>query len=149
MTNAEFEALLQDQAKTIAKDISWSEDEDHSPAVEFRVEVENAQSVPLFIRGSFNRLAETLSFAVIHRGVGRIYALDMGKDHHNPSCTFTGRLHKHRWTETFRDKDAYVPPDITAPASDPVTVWHQFCAEFNLTHTGTMHAPPPTQQSII
>ncbi len=39
MNQSEFEALIADATKRISGDISWNEDEDHSPAVEFRVEV--------------------------------------------------------------------------------------------------------------
>ncbi len=53
----------------------------------------------------------------------------MGKDHHNPSCVNIGEKHKHRWNEQLRDKDAYVPEDITASVTDPVAVWQQFCTE--------------------
>jgi hypothetical protein len=31
---------------------------------------------------------------------------------------------------------------ITANADDPVTVWQQFCEQFNLTHSGAMQPPP-------
>jgi hypothetical protein len=39
MTQNEFDMLISDASKKIAGDISWGEDEDHSQAVEFRVEV--------------------------------------------------------------------------------------------------------------
>jgi len=71
-----------------------------------------------------------------------VYGLDLGKDHHNPQCDQVGEKHKHRWTEQFRDKEAFVPQDIAAEASDPVAVWHQFCAEAKLTHQGELAAPP-------
>jgi hypothetical protein len=80
---------------------------------------------------------------LIHRGVGRIYALDLGKDHHNPSCVNVGEKHKHRWSEVLKDKDAYTPEDVTALASDPIGVWREFCQEANISHTGAMHSPPP------
>lgn len=69
----------------------------------------------------------------------------MGKDHHNPSCTNTGEKHKHSWTETMRDKEAYVPADITAPVTDPHAAWVQFCAELAITHEGILHTPPAVQ----
>ena len=47
-----------------------------------------------------------LSFALILNTAGRIYALDLGKDHHNPDCNHVGEKHKYRWTETQRDKTA-------------------------------------------
>jgi hypothetical protein len=142
MTQAEFDALIDDAMKTIAGDISWSDDEDHSPAVEFRVDVSSPAGYPIFVRGSYNGAISTLTYALIHRGSGRIYGLDLGKDHHNPDCVYVGEKHKHRWTDTVGDKQAYVPPDITAPASDPVLVWQQFCAEAKIQHAGSMSPPP-------
>lgn len=149
LTQLEFDALLADVTKRIDKDIDWSEDEDHSPSVEFRAEVTSDVGYPLFVKGSYNALAKALSFALIHRAVGRIYALDLGKDHHNPSCQTVGELHKHRYTEQYRDKNAYVPSDITAPVDDPVSVWKQFCTEANIIHTGIMHVPLPVQEDLF
>lgn len=149
MNQTDFEALLSDATKRVRSDITWDDDEDHSPAVEFRVEVESDAGYPIFIKGSYNALAGTLSYTVVHRGSGRIYALDIGKDHHNPSCNNVGEKHKHRWNEPVRDKEAYVPNDITAPVTDPVSVWAQFCREANITHVGVMHRPPPIQMEIL
>lgn len=149
MNQTDFEALLNDMTKRIVSDITWVNDEDHSPTVEFRVEVESDAGYPIFIKGSFNRLAGALSYTLVHRGSGRIYALDLGKDHHNPKCDNTGEKHKHRWNEPLRDKEAYVPSDITAPVTDPIAVWVQFCGEANIQHRGAMHHPPPIQMEIL
>jgi hypothetical protein len=149
MTQAEFEALLADNTKRIEEDISWQEDEDHSPGVEFRAQVDSDPGFPLFIKGWYNREAVTLSYALIHRGVGRIYGLDLGKDHHNPSCVYVGERHKHSWTELVKDKDAYVATDITVPVTDPIEVWRQFCQEANINHTGVMHSPPPRNMEMF
>lgn len=149
MQQNEFEVLITDETKRIVGDIDWTEDEDHSPAVEFRVEVQSEAGWPLFARGSYNAFAETLSFTLVHRGSGRIYALDLGKDHHNPSCQYVGEKHKHRWTEAFKDKDAYVPEDITAPVGQPVEVWRQFCAEAKIVHDGVLHRPPIIQEELL
>ena len=149
MLDAEFDLLINDDTKRIEADIQWLDDEDHSPAMEFRAEVLSVARYPLFVRGSFNFLINTLTYALIHRAYGRIYALDLGKDHHNPTCQYIGELHKHRWTETYKDKEAYVPTDITAPASDPVEVWKQFCAEAKITHLGIMHSPPARQLELF
>ncbi len=148
-TETEFAVLLADSTKEIVGDIIWSEDEDHSPAVEFRAELSSQAGYPLFVRGSYNPLAQTLTFAIIHASSRRIYALDLGKDHHNPSCTNVGEKHKHRWTDKFRDKDAYVPDDITEPATNPIGVWKEFCAEANITHRGVMHTPTAGQPSLF
>lgn len=149
LTQSEFEAILADESKIITGDIAWQEDEDHSPSVEFRVEVTSEPGYPLFVRGSFNPLIPAVTFAVIHKGAGRIYALDLGKDHHNPDCVNVGEKHKHRWKESVRDKEAYVPPDISAAASQPVLLWQQFCKEAKIRHEGTFRPPPPHQQELF
>lgn len=149
ITQTEFDALLQDRSKRIEGDLQWTADEDHSPTVEFRAELATDAGYPLFIRGSFNPLAKALTFALIHREVGRIYALDMGKDHHNPACHYVGETHKHRYTDQFRDKEAYAPPDITAPSSDPVGVWRQFCEEAGIVHEGVLQSPPAAQEVLF
>jgi len=124
------------------------EDEDHSPSVEFRAEVKSGPGYPLFVRGSYNRLALALSYVLILRTEGRIYGLDLGKAHHNPSCQQIGEKHKHRWTNEHRDKDAYVPEDITAGIADPVAVWKQFCVEARLQHVGALTPPPSVQAEM-
>jgi len=149
LTNNEFEAILEDASKRIDGDISWQEDEDHSPAVEFRAEIVSNAGWPLFVRGSFNPLIPALSYVLILKTAGRIYGLDLGKDHHNPECEQVGETHKHRWTEQFRDKQAYAPDDITASNNDPVEAWTQFCAEANVTHNGTLATPPPQQGDFL
>ncbi|TKC99678.1 DUF6978 family protein [Polyangium fumosum] len=146
LTQSEFEAMIADASKRIEGDISWREDEDHSPAVEFRVEVLSNAGHPLTLKGSYNPLSGSLSYTLIHRAAGRIYALDMGKDHRNPSGVLVGEKHKHRWKERYRDKEAYVPDDITAPLTQPVQVWSQFCAEAKITHRGMLHQPPSASE---
>jgi hypothetical protein len=147
VTQAEFDAMMADPDKVIVGDIDWREDDDHSPAREFRVEVRSAAGYPLFVNARYNPLAETLSFTLVHRVSGRVYALDLGADHHNPTCSRVGDKHKHRWTATRHDKEAYAPGDITAPASDPVAVWKEFCGEANLSHQGVLH--PPIEQEEL
>src|ERR1035437_2511479 len=143
LPQTEFETLIHDASKRIDGDIVWVEDEDHSPSREFRAEIGSDAGWPLFLKGSYNPLLPALTYAVIHRAAGRIYVLDLGKDHRNPQNTQLGEKHKHRWSEQFRDKEAYVPPDITHPANDPVAVWEQFCMEAKIAHHGTMQSPPP------
>ncbi len=149
LTVGEFEAILNDESKLITGNIAWSEDEDHSPSVEFRIDLSSGPGFPLFIRGSCNAEAQTLSFALIHRGAGRIYGLCLGKDHHNPDCEYVGETHKHYWSEVTRDKKAYAPPDITAPPTDPINAWRQFCAEARINHIGELSPVPPAQRRLF
>ena len=150
MKQEDFEALLADVTKKIDGNISWEIDEDHSPVVEFRIEVISQARYPILVKGSYNPVpaVQALSYVLIHRSCGRIYGLDLGKDHRNPSGSNVGKKHKHRWSETFHDKEAYVPKDITALVNDPVGVWQQFCKEASLTHNGVMYLPPPFQLEL-
>lgn len=148
ITQTEFETLIADPTKRIESDLRWRRDEDHSPAVEFRVDVASSAGYPIFVAARYNPLAGTLSYAIVHRATGRIYGLDLGADHHNPTCTYVGERHKHRWTDRYADKEAYVPPDITAQATDPVAVWLEFCAEASITHIGQLEPPPAVQEEL-
>jgi hypothetical protein len=145
VTETEFVAILEDVSKSIDVDIEWKGDEDHSPAVEFRVDINSTSGWPLVLCGSYNALARTLTYAMIHRAAGRVYALDLGKAHRNPTGELVGDTHKHRWTDRYRDKHAYEPKDITAGPDDPLQVWTQFCAEAKIHHGGMLHQPPPVQ----
>lgn len=141
ITQQEFETILADSTKHIDGDIEWREDADHSPAREFRVELQSESGWPIVVVGRYNPFAGTLSYVLVHRNAGRIYGLDLGADHHNPTCQRVGEKHKHRWTEAYRDKEAYVPGDISAPWNRPIEVWQQFCSEAKIDHRGQMHAP--------
>ena len=148
LTDGEFTSILNDDTKRIDGDVNWVEDEDHSPAFEFRVNVTSESGWPLFVKGRFNSLAGTLTYALILTTVGRIYGLDLGKDHHNPHCEQVGEKHKHRWSERYSDKEAYVPHDVKALVSDPVSVWQEFCIEAGIHHDGVMSRPPAIQGEL-
>lgn len=145
MNQGEYEALMSDTTKRIDRQIDWSIDEDHSPAVSFLVEINSEPAYPLYAKGYLNRAARKLTYVLIHRAEGRIYGLDLGKAHRNPDGISVGEKHKHRWSERFGVKDAYVPADITETVDRPVEVWDQFCAEANLIHNGKMNLPPAEQ----
>lgn len=149
MIDAEMQAIIEDGSKQIHGDIAWAEDEDHSHALEFRTDVDSSPGYPLVVKGRVNQKARTLTFCLIHRGAGPIYRLDLGKDHHNPTCQYVGDKHKHVWTERTRDKEAYVPGDITEPVTNPLGVWRQFCEEARIVHLGSLHEPPPRQLELF
>ena len=90
-----------------------------------------------------------MTFALILKSVGRIYGLDMGKDHKNPNGDRIGKKHKHSWSVEYRDKKAYVPTDITASILDPVTLWEQFCEEACIEHNGRLNQIPPRQEELF
>ena len=137
----EFEIIINDDTKEITGNLVWESNQDGSPALRIKANVISQAGYPLFVAGIYNDSACKLSYAIIHRGTGRIYALDLGSDHRNPDGTRMGEMHKHCWRENFREKYAYIPKDITAPWHEPVKVWTQFCVEAKLKHSGTMHPP--------
>ena len=148
MTQQEFETIISDDTKEISEDIVWKDDY-HPMAKVFRIGVNSAPGYPISVNGWYNPLSGKLSYAIIHRIMGRIYALDLGADHRNPDGKLVGEKHKHRWQEGFRDTEAYVPADITEPWNRSVEVWMQFCNEANLRHSGIMLEPTPTQGGMM
>ena len=138
LSQGEYEAIIADNAKVIEGDIAWSVDP-YTHAQSFRVEVDS--EYPIFVNGWYNPFSGKLSYAIIHRRVGRIYGLDLGAEHRNPDRQMVGEKHKNYWREGDRDKWAYVPEDITEPWSRPVAVWGQFCSEASLKHEGSMSSP--------
>lgn len=148
LSQVEFDEIIQDESKRIEGNISW-DDSNHASYVGFRASITSPNGYPLFVKGSYNQAINALTYALIHQGHGRIYALDMGKDHRNPDGQLVGEKHKHTWRESTRDKFAYVPADITASASDPVEVWHQFCEEAKIIHDGNLASPPIWQPNLF
>ena len=149
LTTSEFEALLADRSKRIDGDIRCDDAEDHSVCQEFKAQVLSEPGYSLFVKGTYNPVAGALSFTLVYSGHGRIYGLDLGKDHRNPTGETVGEKHKHRWTEQYRDKHAYIPGDITAQPHDVVLAWEQFCVEASISHDGTMSPPRPTQNDLF
>lgn len=149
LTTQQFQDILDDTSKRIVVDLNWNADEDHSPAMEFRVEIQSDAGYPLFLCASYNPLVPRLSFVIIHQGEGRVYALYLGKDHRNLDKSHVGEKHKHKWDDVTKVKNAYVPHDITESINSPVKVWKQFCAEARITHTGVLHEPPDVQSELF
>lgn len=145
LTDSEFTTILEDE-KWIQDGITWSNYEDNAWAQVFRAEVKTDTGWPLFVQGWYNPKAQTLTYALILRTEGRIYGLDLGKDHHNPQCNQVGEKHKHKWSEQHRDKEAYVPGEITATVHDPVAVWVQFYEEAKIEHQGEVYLPLRQQE---
>ena len=141
LTDSESQAIVADESKEIAGDLSWTPDPDRKDAAAFRVPVLSTPSYPLTLAGYYNPGTPKLSYTLIHRPAGRIYGLDLGVEHRNPDLRRVGRTHKHTWSEEYRDRVAYAPADITESWRDPVAVWRQFCRQARLTHAGKMQRP--------
>lgn len=140
-TEAEVTAIIEDTSKAVEGDIVWQPDENIRGAQQFRTRVSSAERSDLVLRGWFNNHTGKLTYTLFIPQVGRIYGLDLGANHTNENRERLVGTHKVRWTPEDQDKCAYVPEDITAEWWEPVVVWEQFCAEANLTHTGTMIGP--------
>ena len=140
LSQQEYDDIIADRSKRIDDNIVW-EGIQNSSAREFRIDIDSDQGHPIFLKGWYNPYSGKLSYAIIHRSVGRIYGLDLGADHRNPDGQSVGEKHKNYWVPGFRDKWAYVPPDITETWDRPADVWSQFCDEAKLTHLGTMIPP--------
>lgn len=96
LTNIEWDFIMKDSLKRIDGNIEWVKDEYHASAQCFRAEVKSSTGYRLFVRGRYNRPAGSPSYSLILKPGGRIYGLDMGKDHHNPQFNRVGDPHKHR-----------------------------------------------------
>ena len=83
MSKQEYDDIINDTTKVITENIVW-EGSPNSPAREFRSDINSYEGYPIFIKGWYNPRAGKLSYAIIHRGVGRIYGLDLGAEHQNP-----------------------------------------------------------------
>ena len=140
LSQQDYDAIIDDDTKVIAENIVW-EGNPNSPTREFRVDVDSDRGYSIFVKGWYNSRSGKLSYAIIHRSVGRIYGLDLGADHSNPNGDSVGDRHKNYWVPGSRDKWAYVPEDITETWDRPLEVWRQFCMEAKLTHSGTMYLP--------
>jgi hypothetical protein len=104
ITQIEFDTILAGASERVVGDLCRGEDDQYSPVFEFGAEVESDAGYPLYVKGWLNRPAGKLSYTVIHRATGRIYALDLGADHHKPTCQRVGEKHKHSWTSQHADK---------------------------------------------
>ena len=140
------QSIIDDESKSIDHGLIWRDVRNHPPAKEFQANVATADGHPLIVCGRYDRRAKKLSFTLIHGGVGRIYALDIGAPHRNPTGELLGVKHKHRWSVSFRGKVAYVPDDITVRWDQQVEAWEQSCAEAKIVHAGTLPVPMDQQE---
>ena len=147
LSSEEYKAIIDDETKVVIGDIEW-EGRPGSPARQFRIDIDSDEGHPIFVKGWYNPSSGKLSYAIIHRTVGRIHGLDLGADHYNPDGKPVGEKHKNHWIPGSRDKWAYAPEDITETWDRPGAVWVQFCNEVKLRHVGTMR-DPETQGGML
>lgn len=151
-TDAEFADFIA-EPKELTGDVSWAWQANRDYTARFAPPlVLRWRNHELVINGTYNATLESLTFVVLNHRLGknaRIYGLCHGGDTHlNPDGQILGRLHKHRWSQRHRCKDAYVPTDIVSPPTDPEGVWQEFCAEALFQHVGVFH-PLPDRQVVL
>lgn len=84
--------------------------------------------------GTFNVRTQNLSYTLVWAGC-RIRSLDVGgPSHPNPDGELLPTPHKHRWTDRYRDRVAYVPLDITS--TQLRGIFYEFLAECNIEMEG-------------
>ncbi len=141
ISDREFEAILMDESKRVEVDIEWRADRGRVASYYFRVPLASGPGYPIEVFGRWNQSGRRLSYVLLYSGVGRIYGLDVGHGHRNPDGELLGSPHKHKWSADFRDRQAYMPSDITAQWHEPVRAWGQFCAEARIVHLGRLGEP--------
>lgn len=110
------DAIIATEAKRIEGDIFWGSDQ-NTLSMRFRTDISSDGGYPLFLQGWYNPYSGKLSYAMIYRGVGRIYGLDLGAAHINPEGAAVGETHKNHWVPGHRDRWAYAPGEITPPGA--------------------------------
>jgi hypothetical protein len=142
VTDAEFREILDDQTKTIEGDIQWTQDKTMSHVLIFRVKVENEPGFSLWVKGSYNRDLDKVSFPLFDQNTGRLFGIDSGQDHHNRGCQWVGELHVHRWNEATKDREAALFSLPSNAEMTPAALWAEFCRQAKITHNGGLPNPP-------
>ncbi len=94
-------------------------------------------------------VTELTGYFKLHLFVGPqpITMLHAGKVHHNPNCErLTAKVHKHCWSDAFREKEAYVPGDVDPATGE--TLFRSFLKECNIELRGRFAAPQTQRRSL-
>lgn len=144
LSEAEAERII-----TLPKGIigpnQWRQGDDGNWYMEMPVQVE--EQLPLRLYGRFNPRTGNYSF-ILFFGRLNLRRLDAGKRHHNPECDNVGTIHKHKWTDRFRDKWAYEPSEMNSNVSITES-FDRFLTECKVTLEGRFAAPPQALQGRL
>ncbi len=144
LTEAEAERIVA-LPKRITGQNQWEERDDHNWYTE--MEIEANEQLPLRLYGRYNPRTGNYTF-IFFCGRLNLRRLDIGKRHHNPDCQNVGTRHKHTWTDRYRDKWAYEPPEM----QDIETIreaFTKFLAECHITLEGRFIEPPTGYQEVL
>ena len=89
LSQLEYDAIVANETKRIQGDMFWRSSQ-NPLATMFRHDIDSNEGFPLFLQGWYNPYSGKLSYAIIYRGVGRIYGLDLGAEHINPDGRAVG-----------------------------------------------------------
>lgn len=142
MNKDHVNAFLHGLAMRIEGDIHWLPDRRNSLAFRFRADVRTSDPNDHHIEGWYNPDSEKLTFTLFRPDRGRIYGLCMGISHPELDIENPRRPHKHYWTDARRDRNRYLPDDISADWTNPAEVWSEFRQESHLEHDGQFYGPP-------
>jgi len=141
LSEAEAERMI-GLPKRIVGQNQWRQGDDGNWYTEIPVKAE--EQLPLQLYGRFNPRTGNYTF-ILFCGRLNLRRVDVGKHHHNPDCDNVGTPHKHTWTERFRDKWAYKPPEMKNTDSIGNT-FAQLLTECNITLDGRFVEPPRAYQ---
>jgi|Deesub1362A_J573_1020465.scaffolds.fasta_scaffold01433_5 hypothetical protein len=136
ITEEEIEDIVVNIKKEITDPIEWA----YKHGIhKFKVDVQNEDGYPLKLVGTFSFRSGNFSFALLLRN-RRIRGLDCGrKVHHNPECEKIKGVHKHKWTDAYQDKEAYIPSEVDC--SSIVGALRAFIEECNIKLKATIRKP--------
>jgi hypothetical protein len=137
LSEAEAERII-GMPKRIVGSSQWRKRGDGNWYMEMPVEAE--EQLPLRLYGRFNPRTGNYTF-IFFCGEVNLRRLDVGKRHHNPECEDIGEVHKHKWTNRFRDKWAYEPVEVRT--TDPIAMaFGIFLNECSIALEGRFVGPP-------
>lgn len=133
-----------------AHQIRWQYD-DRRKIYKFQLKVETP--IPEYsarLVGEHNPRNDKTKFALLLND-RRIRCLEYGPTarHTNPNGTKIRGLHKHKWTDLYEDREAYVPEDIDT--TSPEKAFRCFIEECKIEFKGKLLPIPsrPTRQEVL
>lgn len=145
ITEAYVDEFLLNAKLMLRHDIYWVQEYTH---YKFKVPVENEfeSNIQLLLIGTKNIYVRDYSYCLLLNN-NRIRSFDPFKSHKNNLPNDKRRIegsHKHKWCDITKDKNAYVPTDITNPEDMELSL-RQFMNECNIRFYGRITMPPPSQ----
>jgi len=122
--------------KHIEDDITWTHKQ--KDWLEFRTRIECDADCTLWLVGSYNHCLDAYSYSFLANGQ-RLRGLDVGKDHHNPTCEDVGSPHVNYWTDPHEAKMAREADDIDC--STMASAIEGFLKLCKIDLNGIFHAP--------